>query len=748
MNMHRIIVAATVVASVVISAFAGNVHTNEYGYWMYDIQMEKGVPSTATITGYASDGKGHPRVESPASVLLTTTDPEILLPVRFVTGGRPVCETLVINGDGNLEITADAFRSWEGLHNLELKGVKTVQGGNWFGPFQGCTNLETLTGDAALKTIGSFAFDGCTKLKYVNNMKGLREIKWSAFKGCTALEAMPLYKGLEMIEGDAFNSCASLLDVSLPDSVTNIGYFAYRDCSGVTNIVFGAGYSPIQGARFSSDMPNLQTLTVHGNGKTEVTAEAFGGFPMRRVSMTGVKLTRGGNPAGSFSGCPNLTEVVADGSLETLGTGAFYGCPVLRSVTGLTGLVEIGQKAFYSCSQLESVPLHEGLMSIGEFAFSYCSNLGDVTLPDSVTSVGWRAYWYCYGITNLTIGTGLSPVDGSVLTTEATNLITVTIHGTGTTEVYGFGGQTLQHLEMTGVKRVGSHAFNGCSRLETVVVDDSLEFIDEQGFHSCPKLVSVKGLTGLKNIGAEAFGDFWDYESDTSLSDIMLYEGLTNIAEAAFANNFALKKIVFPSTLRNIAYRGFMSCTMEQVVFLGPPPACDTGFGDSSCKGYYVGNTAAWQAALSGGKWHGMTMAPAGYVPEEIGGGKGILITEAWLDELDAEFGAGTSTTFKQKFGEDISTAIYELTGKVTIEREPKPVWHDYVTGTNPVDLNSLFRAFITMEGTTPNVTYDPVRADRVYRLWGTNDLGGEWVELAPGEEPDYHFFKATVEMP
>jgi len=633
-------------------------------------------------------------------------------------------QALTICGNGETVVKDAAFNKYP-MHHLMMTGVKEIHNFYSTGPFQDCTNLETVMVDSRLAVLPTHAFAGCTSLRSVTGATGLTAIRDCAFLNCTSLETISLPNGLETIESDVFNGCASLREVYIPDTVTTIGGGAWRYCSSITNISFGSGYSPIDTGRFSPEMPNLDTVTVRGSGETVVGWDAFKGFPMRRLVLTGVTTLDGNSHGwGACQNCTNLETVAADETLELINVYAFDGCKSLKRVSGATGLTTIGGVAFRNCAALEEMPLPEGLATIGNDAFNGCASLKNVHIPDSVATIGGWAWRYCSSITNISFGAGYSPIYAELFSLEMPDLQTLTIRGSGTTVCswIAFKGFPMRHVAMTGVATVEGEihergAFQNCTNLVTVTADGTLKLIDIFAFDGCKSLESITGMTGLTTIG-----------------------------NLAFRNCKALKSVVLPSTLTAMN-DGFNSCALEQMVFLGTPPNCSTTF-DASCRGYYVGNTAAWQAALSGGKWHGMTMAPAGYVPEEKGGGKGILITEAWLDELDAEFGAGTSTTFKQKFGEDISTAIYELTGKVTIEREQKPVWHDYVTGTNPVDLDSLFRAFITMEGTTPNVTYDPVRADRVYRLWGTNDLGGEWVELAPGEEPDYHFFKATVEMP
>lgn len=83
------------------------------------------------------------------------------------------------------------------------------------------------------------------------------------------------------------------------------------------------------------------------------------------------------------------------------------------------------------------------------------------------------------------------------------------------------------------------------------------------------------------------------------------------------------------------------------------------------------------------------------------------------------------------------------------------PLWQDYVTGTNPQDLNDVFRisAFsLTDEGQVRFACTPPQRADRVYTVWGTPALTtGVWTVVQPKEnvrETGKRFFKVSVSLP
>ena len=80
-------------------------------------------------------------------------------------------------------------------------------------------------------------------------------------------------------------------------------------------------------------------------------------------------------------------------------------------------------------------------------------------------------------------------------------------------------------------------------------------------------------------------------------------------------------------------------------------------------------------------------------------------------------------------------------------------MWQDYVAGTDPTDVNDVFRATIDMSGGTPVVSWTPVlpaaeAAKRTYTILGRQSLlSGDWAVVPSGQEANYNFFKVRVTM-
>ena len=109
--------------------------------------------------------------------------------------------------------------------------------------------------------------------------------------------------------------------------------------------------------------------------------------------------------------------------------------------------------------------------------------------------------------------------------------------------------------------------------------------------------------------------------------------------------------------------------------------------------------------------------------------------------------------SYTAKFGSDFTASLTKPTGKKDAAGHDLQVWQDYVAGTDPTDVNDVFRAAITMNGGTPVVSWMPVlsateAAKRTYTILGRQSLlTGDWTVVPSGQEADYNFFKVRVEM-
>ncbi len=110
---------------------------------------------------------------------------------------------------------------------------------------------------------------------------------------------------------------------------------------------------------------------------------------------------------------------------------------------------------------------------------------------------------------------------------------------------------------------IREYAFNGCTSLSSIVLPEGLQSIGESAFSGCKSLSSIVLPEGLQSIGESAFSGC------TSLSSIVLLEGLQSIGDRAFENCTSLSSIVLPEGLQSIGDRAFYNCTsLSSIVLL------------------------------------------------------------------------------------------------------------------------------------------------------------------------------------
>jgi hypothetical protein len=131
------------------------------------------------------------------------------------------------------------------------------------------------------------------------------------------------------------------------------------------------------------------------------------------------------------------------------------------------------------------------------------------------------------------------------------------------------GAVTIPHT-ITGmpVQWIDQEAFMGVTRMTSVTIPDSVNFIGYHAFSGCTGLTSLAIPGSVRSIGEGAFGDC------TGLVDITLAEGLKDVGFAAFACT-SLEQVTFPHSVTNIGGDGaisgmvFHSCTSLTDVTLG-----------------------------------------------------------------------------------------------------------------------------------------------------------------------------------
>ena len=122
------------------------------------------------------------------------------------------------------------------------------------------------------------------------------------------------------------------------------------------------------------------------------------------------------------------------------------------------------------------------------------------------------------------------------------------------------------------VTEIGDYAFANSS-ITQVIIPNGVTRIGMDAFLGCKELLSIEIPSSVKTIEQDTF-----YQCE-SLKEIILNEGLEQIGGGAFSNCKALERIVIPASVSDIYRLAFASCTsLNHISLLGPVEIGDSAF--------------------------------------------------------------------------------------------------------------------------------------------------------------------------
>ena len=270
---------------------------------------------------------------------------------------------------------------------------------------------------------------------------------------------------------------------------------------------------------------NLLAVTIPGTVKT-IGASAFNASRIGSVTMeTGVASIG----AYAFADCPELSSITLPDSVAAMGEGAFHSCTALTAVQLPAGLTALSESLFSGCTFLEEVALPDDLETIGAASFANCAYLNGIRLGAKVSSVAQDAFSGCKALASIDVTQGnlyLSSADSVLLSADGTQLL-----------LYPEGKADENYAIPDGVITLGPSAMKN-SRLQTLALSDDLMVIGQNALY---------GSRYLEQLVFAANGQ------------------LTSIEQSAFGWCTALKELVLPETVAEIAQEAFAGCDLDSI---------------------------------------------------------------------------------------------------------------------------------------------------------------------------------------
>ena len=312
----------------------------------------------------------------------------------------------------------------------------------------GSPNYEDVTAEFNLDT-NTLSISGTGKIKILHKNSENIIVPDSLFKRCVKIT---FSDGITEITGGFGYQFESLTCIELGNTITSIAGGNFTTFLG-TKLEFPASLKVIQGGTFSS-CPNL-TEIVFNEGLQEIQGGTLNGF--QSLDSVVFPLSLNLLSSGAFAGVKiNNIEI---GSTDSMISSSGIYIPSCKSLIIRGGTID-GTGGTISLSVLENLTLKSAVKFIGKSHFSPCfDTLKSVTIESGITEIPALCFAGCSKITEIVIPASVTSIGESA-----------------------FSGTSLKNLEIpNGVQTIGKAAFSN-TRLVSVSVPASVTTIGEDAF--------------------------------------------------------------------------------------------------------------------------------------------------------------------------------------------------------------------------------------------------------------------------
>ena len=271
---------------------------------------------------------------------------------------------------------------------------------------------------------------------------------------------------------------------------------------------------------------------------------------MRNVILTGGELLYG-----AFYNCTNLSNIIFDNSITSIGACAFQKCSGLVAIELPDMLMRLGASAFYNCTNLIEITLGGSIKNIANSSFANCNSLNSVHIKDLDSwckIVFDNAYanplYYAKNlyindelVTDLEISNTIIEIKDYAFCCSSITSVDIGASSKNIGQYAFYNCLQLQKANIgNAIKNIGNYAFNNCINLTDISISNSVETIGNSAFYNCTKLDSLTLGNKLESIGNYAFRDC------TSLTSMEIPNSVASIGNGAFGGCSSLENITIP----------------------------------------------------------------------------------------------------------------------------------------------------------------------------------------------------------
>ena len=361
----------------------------------------------------------------------------------------------------------------------------------------------------------------------------------------TGIESLAMPSGT--VSNYAFSECGSLREVVLGDGVTSIGKRSFASCFALERVEVGVGLSKVGQSPFREISLFAEGGRVSQEDPAQLSGRVFVALPL----AYGAEYEEGGLTYRVISAAlvaegvdrlPEMAVVGFDGSSESVVVPSAVDCGGVRA-----RVVSIDTSAFEG-SILKKAYISEGIRSVGHSAFKGCP-LTAVYFPESLSEIRNYAFsgtrFYTPDNSIVDFEADWSPLKGHLFVQGKTlhklnqSPLSVGAEFESGALAYRVASMAPMAVEVSGcvgdpesvevpsyvehgglsfaVSKVGEYAFQGCSSLRSLSVEEGVRSIGYKAFDGCISLEHVSLPSSLEDVGRYAFSGLRFYSDGVKL---------------------------------------------------------------------------------------------------------------------------------------------------------------------------------------------------------------------------------------
>lgn len=472
--------------------------------------------------------------------------------------------------------------------------------------YKGPGGSVTIPAEAAV--IGEDAFANNTAITAVTIPNTVTALDKQAFRYCTSLARVTMADSVTLIDERAFAYCANLTDVTfsanltsigadafdyactasdthfyrLPDHIATLGATPFSNCGAVPCFNRGSDTAALFRAN-----NNTKDILYTYTGETDFryrwySGEGTEGHQERLMQYAGSAATVNIPPYvwmisdDSFRNNTAITKVVIPEGVIRISFSAFRDCVNLTDISFPSTLTLIDSNAFNGCGSAAQASfcfnLPDGITGVGEYVFQNSPAILtcgiNSTTADSLSNRGWsfarndrpneldfRYRWdYFDHVWNWGLYDYAGSLSSVLLPDDCRHVNSAMFQQKPDLELkcnqLSDTALGLSEAEM-------NFTFPGHEGLRYRIIDGALNLM---GCVGTPTQLIIPQATAYINAGWEEHVNSHGFEDRTTLTKLVLPEGMVKIKDSAFKGCLNLTDVTFPDSLKVIENNAFAQC--------------------------------------------------------------------------------------------------------------------------------------------------------------------------------------------